>query len=304
MSALYSGEIIDAHMHLWDLKNNYYWLNEALPNFEKLVGDYSALRKNFLIQDYLAITAKHNITKAVHIEAFGFPEDPVNESKWIQQIADQYGLPNGTVAYVKLDDPHVEEVLSRHVECKNVRGIRMALNWHNKKYMQMTDRPDYMQDKSWLKGFALLAKYKLSFDLQVYDHQLSEAAILAKNFPDTQIILTHMGLPNDFTESDFKNWRERINQIAFYPNVSIKISRIGGIFQRKVPESLIMAYIQQAIEIFGTDRCLFGSNFPPDSLFYSFDELIHLIKKALVHLSYDDQQKIFYGIANRIYRLN
>jgi predicted TIM-barrel fold metal-dependent hydrolase len=299
----YHDEIIDSHMHLWDLKNSYPWLKEAIPSLEKMIGDYRSFRQNFLIEDYLALAKKHKVTKSVHLEASGFPEDPTQESSWLQKIADKYEFPNGIVAYAKLDDPNVAEVLKKHAVYRNVCGIRMQLNWHDTDYLRLTDRADYMQDQAWQHGFYLLSEYDFVFDLQIFDHQIPEAVVLAKTFPNIQIILEHMGWPTAFSDSDFHQWQERLKKIADCPNVSVKLSGIGCVFQKRISSERIKDYIIHAVKIFTPDRCVFGSNFPLDSLFYRFDEIISFMKNALTHLTYADQKKIFYDNDCRVYRL-
>ncbi len=161
---IYNDDITDAHMHLWDLANDYPWLKEPSANFEKMIGDYAKFRQNFFVKDYQEMSQGCRVTKTVNVEALGFPDNPVNETRWLQQQADQYGLSNAIVARVKLDLLQVEESLAANCEYKNMRGVRMILNWHDTPYLRMADRPDYMQDDQWLYGFSLLEKYNLSFD--------------------------------------------------------------------------------------------------------------------------------------------
>ncbi len=300
---MYEDEIVDTHMHFWNLSNDYPWLKEANPAIENLVGDYSSIRQNFLVKDYLALSAAHKITHSVHIDAFGFPEDPIAECAWNQQLADQEHYPHGIVAYANLHNPDIENILFRTVQHNNVRAIRMVLNYSEDPATCMTDRSDYMQDTTWLEGFSLLQKYQLSFELQIYDHQLHEATILAKQFPNTELTLEHLGWPRSFEEKDFIRWKEQIRALAACDNVSLKISGIGCVFQKKIPQEQIISYIQEAVNIFGEDRCYFGSNFPPDSLSYSFDELISIVKKAIKQLPYKTQRKIMHDNAIRYYRL-
>ena len=80
---MYTGPIIDTHMHFWDLANAYPWLNNRDPAIERLIGKYELLRHNFLAPDYFAMTRGWNVVKSVHIQAFGFPDDPVGETEWL-----------------------------------------------------------------------------------------------------------------------------------------------------------------------------------------------------------------------------
>jgi predicted TIM-barrel fold metal-dependent hydrolase len=150
---MYSGPVIDTHMHLWDLANGYNWLNHNDANFERLFGNYDPLKRNFLAPDYIAMTRDCNVVKSVHVQAFGFPDDPVGETTWLQGQADQYGYPQGIVAYANLTHPDMEETLRQHSRCANVRGIRMPLNYAEEAWRRMTDRGDYMRDAPMAQGF-------------------------------------------------------------------------------------------------------------------------------------------------------
>ena len=94
---MYNDKIVDTHMHLWDLKNNYPWLmNNAAPLIT-LGGNYDKLKQTFLVKDYVALTKNQNIAKSIHVEAFGFEGNPVLETQWLQKQADQFGFPHGIV---------------------------------------------------------------------------------------------------------------------------------------------------------------------------------------------------------------
>jgi predicted TIM-barrel fold metal-dependent hydrolase len=253
--------MIDTHIHLWDLANGYAWLSKADPAFEHLIGNYDRLRRSFLAPDYTALTHGYNIVKSVHIQAFGFPGHPVAETAWLQQQANQYGYPQGIVAYANLSDPQIEATLRQQCTWPNVRGIRMPLNYAQEPWRRMADRDDYMRDPQWRQGFALLSRYNLVFDLQMYDHQAPDAVALAQNFPDTTIVVEHLAWPIA-PATGFERWHQHLASLAAYPNVYLKLSGIGCVF-RHADHRLIQQYLQQAVTTFGADRCLFGSNCPP-----------------------------------------
>lgn len=299
---MYDGEIIDTHMHLWDLRNEYDWLNRAVPEFEKLIGHYDSLRHNFLPKDYQALVKHHNVVQSVHVQAFGFPADPVAETKWLQQQAQQHGFPHGIVAFANLSQIDVETVLQQHAAFANVRGIRMPLNYHETPYRRMADRGDYLSDQQWQKGFSLLEGYNLSFDVQIYDHQIEDVIALAMAFPNIKMIIEHLAWPTDLSPQGFSLWKTRIANLAKFPNVFMKVSGIGCVFQH-LEAKKINDYMYAALTLFGVDRCMFGSNCPPDTLFYSFDELMMFYKQALSIFSQDEQYKFFYLNAKKIYRL-
>lgn len=288
---MYQGQIIDTHMHIWDTANGYEWLPHLADG---------VLNHDFLIPDYLEMSKHQPISQTVHIECGGFPHHPVLETKWVQQQADLYGCPQGIVAFAKLDSADIETVLKEHSQYPNVRGIRMPLNFVEGCFG--ADRDDYMRDKAWLKGYALLSKYKLHFEMQIFDTQIPDACKIAQGFPDIPIVLEHLGWPLKSDDNYLYEWKQRLAQLAQYPNVFLKISCIGWIFQKN-NEAAIFPYIKEAVELFGIDRCVVGSNCPPDKIYLSFDQIFHIFRKALVNYSDLDQQKVFYGNARRIYRL-
>ena len=299
---MYSGPVIDTHMHLWDLANGYDWLSHNDANFERLFGNYDSLKRNFLAPDYIAMTRDCNIVKSVHVQAFGFPDNPVGETAWLQAQADQYGYPQGIVAYANLTDPDVEETLRRHCAYAIVRGIRMPLNYAKEAWRRMTAREDYMRDTQWRRGFGLLSGQGLSFDLQMYDLQTADAVNLAQRFPETTIIIEHLAWVLDLSSEGFDQWRQHLHALSQCSNVFLKLSGIGCVFRDSDP-GWIRQWLQQAVSCFGPKRCMFGSNCPPDTIFHDFKTLLRMYMEAFAGYSPDEQEAIFYGTARRVYRL-
>src|SRR3954447_6925190 len=83
--------IVDPHQHFWDLRRNYYpWLCDEQP-IPFRYGDYSAIRRNYMPPDYLADAGPYRIVATAHIEAEWAPADPVAETRWLAQLAEQHG---------------------------------------------------------------------------------------------------------------------------------------------------------------------------------------------------------------------
>jgi predicted TIM-barrel fold metal-dependent hydrolase len=186
-------EITDPHHHLWDLKANYYpWLTDLIS--VRVCGEYSTIRKDYLIEDFLKDASGVNIVRSVHVQAEHDPSDPVKETRWLQKIADRpdsRGFPHGMVAYADLSLPDIDAVLEGHCRHANVRGIRQML--HEAMADPKDPRPSLMEHPVWRKNFKLLKKYDLSFDLQVYYQQMEQAGQLVAEHPDIQFILCHTG---------------------------------------------------------------------------------------------------------------
>jgi predicted TIM-barrel fold metal-dependent hydrolase len=294
--------IIDAHQHFWDLERNYLpWLCDA-PMIPFRYGDYSALRRSYLPRDYFRDAAGHDVVKTVYVETEWDPRDPVGETRWLQEIIAQTGFPHAIVAGARLDAPDVEAVLAGHAAFPQVRGIRHKPRAASSPGEVQIGAPGSMGDPAWRRGYALLDEYALSFDLQTPWWHLAEAAELARDFPKTQIILNHTGLPADRSAEALAGWRKAMQTLASQPNVAVKISGLGQPGQPWTVESN-GPIVRDAISIFGVERCMFASNFPVDSLCADFDTIFTGFKAIVRDLTQVEQRELFSATATRIYRL-
>ena len=226
-------------------------------------GDYGALRRSYLPEDYFRDAAGHDVVGTVYVETEWDPRDPVGETRWLQEIIAASGFPTAIVAGARLDDPEVEAVLAGHAEFARVRGIRHKPRAAASPAEVRIGAPGSMGDPAWRRGYALLEKYGLSFDLQTPWWHLAEAAELARDFPQTQIILNHTGLPADRSADGLAGWRNAMQTLAAEPNVAVKISGLGQPGRPWTVEAN-GPVVRDTIAIFGVDRCMFASNFPVD----------------------------------------
>ena len=208
----------------------------------------------------------------MHVEVGWDPSDPVGETRWLQGVADRHGFPHGIVASAELHEAGVADVLEGHCESANMRGVRQLLLSHTDPLYNLCPRADLLTDPQWRAGFALLEEHGLSFDLQVYPHQMADAADLAAAFPGTQIVLDHAGLPIERESGGLERWRAGMAGLAAHPNVAVKISGLGQVDHHWTLES-IRPIVTETIELFGVERCLFASNFPIDSLYSDYGTL-------------------------------
>lgn len=293
---------IDAHQHFWDLgRNPYPWLQDAEP-IPFRYGDYSALRRNYLPADLARDTEGYAPIKTVHIEAEWDRASPADETKWLTTLAAATGWPTACVAHAALDRADVEAVLAAQASYALVRGIRHKPVTSATRSDARRGVPGSMDDERWRKGFALLERHQLSFDLQAPWWNLDQAADLAREFPATQIIVNHTGLPADRSPEGLVGWRHALEAVARQPNVAIKISGLG---QRDRPwtQEANVPVIRETIAIFGADRCMFASNFPVDSLVASYETLLAGFLAAIADRSPDERKMLLHDNAARIYRL-
>ncbi|HEX2528026.1 MAG TPA: amidohydrolase family protein [Geminicoccus sp.] len=296
-------QVVDPHMHLWDLETHRYpWLQ---PPGDMFIGDYHAIAKTHLLEDFLADAGSIQVQKIVHIDAGHDPSDPLGETRWLQAIADDptsNGMPNAIVAGADLSKPDVERLLAAHAEHRNMRGIRQILNVHPDKRLDFVGR-QLMADDGWRKNFKLLAKYGLSFDLQIYPDQMAAAAGLAAGNPDIPIILNHTGMFADRNSvQGWRIWRDGMRLLAGQANVSVKLSGLGMLDHHWTVESL-RPYVLEAVDAFGTERAMFASNFPVDRLFSSYEQLWQAFATIVADMSEAEKAALFRTNAERVYRI-
>lgn len=295
--------IIDAHQHFWDLGRNYLpWLCDE-PMIPFRYGDYSAIRRTYLPEDYRRDTQDYRVVGSVFIETEWDPATPVQETRWVHELAEREGLPSVMVAQARLDQPDVEDVLAAHCAYPRVRGIRHKPRAAPSPNEVETGVPGSMGDPTWRRGFAQLAAHGLSFDLQSPWWHFHEAADLAASHPDIQIIINHTGLPADRSEAGLQGWRKAMSAVAGQSNVAVKISGIG------VPDSpwtvgLNRRVVLETIECFGVERCMFASNFPVDSLVASFATLFDGFLTITESFSEAERLKLFHDNARHFYRID
>jgi predicted TIM-barrel fold metal-dependent hydrolase len=294
--------IVDPHMHLWDLSRHYYsWLqDDPLPN--NPAGDVTPIaNRSYGIDDYLADSADWDVRAVVHVEC-GLPKkDQLSETDWLQSLAKARGYPQGIVAGASLDDREVEPLLEAHAARANVRGIRQIINWHADPTKTYTAR-DLIDDPAWRRGFALLARYGLAFDLQLYPSQMPAAARLAAEHPGTPLIINHAGMPTDRDTAGIEAWRSGMALLAAEPNVAVKISGLGMVDRAWTVDS-IRPFVLTTIELFGVDRAMFASNFPVDRVHGAFGAHYGAYDAITNAFSASERARLFGETARKIYRL-
>ncbi|MGF6760326.1 putative TIM-barrel fold metal-dependent hydrolase [Paraburkholderia sp. GAS33] len=296
-------QVVDPHIHLWDLKTHHYpWLANPGVSF---VGDARELKHDYLLADLLREAGEIQILKVVHVEANHDPADPVEETRWLQGLANEAGsrgMPNGIVAGVDLSAPNAAQVLEGHAAFANTRGIRQILNVHENKLFDYIGR-HLMRDSVWRENFALLRRYDMSFDMQIYPSQMDEAVALAQAHADTQFIINHAGMFVDRSSvAGYRAWRDGMRKLAGCPNVAVKLSGFAMFDHQWTVESL-RPYVLETIDTFGVERAMFASNFPVDRLFGSYEDLWRAYASIVADASVAEKDALFRRNAERVYRI-
>lgn len=309
-------EICDAHHHLWDRGGQCY-----------------------LTEEFAADTRGHHVTSSVYVECLSnYREDgpeelrPVGETEYVAEITTEsqsqgsVQIAAGIVGFADLTlGGAVREVLTAHLEASDrFRGIRYATAWDaSDKVHNAHTKPtqNLMADPAFREGFSCLSELGLTFDAWLYFHQIPEITDLARTFPETSIIINHVGGPvgvgpyADRREEVFGIWRGHIGELAKCENVTVKLGGLTmalagfGWHKRETPAistelaDAMAPYYLACIEAFGPDRCMFESNFPVDSTGASYTVLWNAFKRVAKDFSADEKRALFRHTAVRIYRL-
>lgn len=282
---------IDAHIHFYDLQHpdlRYSWLEPAFVH--PVIGNINGIKAlEFHPANYQAETRFSGVAGAVHVQAALGSETPELESDFVEQVATDWELPFVLVGDARMQAPEVEATLAKHAEHTRFRGIRDFA------------QGDYLVDPDFHRGYALLAKYGMSYDLDAVWQDLGKAARLAAKFPDTNLILCHAGFPQERTEGYLADWRRGLGEMAAQENTLCKISGLGMVDQRWTLESL-RPWVLGCIDAFGVDRCMFASNWPVDRLFSSYPDLVAAYRSIVSDFTPQEQSKLFADNARRWYR--
>ncbi len=309
--------ICDAHHHLWDHPGDRYLLDELMAD----------------------LSGGHRVLETVFVECKSEyrtdgPEEirPVGETESVREIADEAarkGLPSVAAAIVSHADftlgSRVAAVLEAHLAAsENVRGTRQVTASHQSKDVYLAAYnapPEQLLDSRFREGYGCLRQYALHFDAWLYYPQLPELVSLAKAFPDTVIIVNHIGGligigPYQGRRDEvFREWQQAIEMLASCANVVVKLggfgmprSGFGWAGQATPPGSTEIAkaiapYCEWCIEKFGVDRSMFESNFPVDKKSFSYTVLWNAYKRVTERYSAEERNALLRDTALKVYRI-
>jgi predicted TIM-barrel fold metal-dependent hydrolase len=294
-------KVVDPHIHLWDTaKVSYPWLVSPTVAYS---GDNRKLPQHHDVATFLQSARTIEVLKTVNVEAN--PADSLAEAKWLQTLADtseNQGHPHGIVASVDLSKSDAPRLLEALIACRNLRGIRQILNTHHEPRYQYVSH-NYLSDPEWCTNLRRLAKYNLSFDLQIYPHQVSAALHAIDANAGLLFILNHAGMFVDRNNvQGYKEWRDGLRRLASRENVAIKLSGFAMFDHHWTVESL-RPYVLEAIDTFGPRRCMFASNFPIDGLHSTYERLWCAYAEITSGASETERASLFRDNAIHFYRL-
>lgn len=261
-------EWIDAHHHLWDLSRiQYPWL--LAKGEVRFFGQPDPIRKNYLEADYREDTAGR-ISRSVHVQVGARPGLEVEETAFVDEcsLSTNGRFPAAAVVAIDLGQPDIEEELEIQTGFAVTRGVRHMIG---KSAEENPSLPPFIAN-TWIKNWQRVASRDLSFDLQLTEEQYPEVLDALEKVPQLRVAICHLASPWDRSPEGFKRWQSWMKRFAALPNAVMKISGLN-MYTKRWDEQELYRWAGAALEIFGAERCMLGSNFPVDRLYVSYDTL-------------------------------
>ena len=273
--------IIDSHVHFWkfDRKKDS-WIS----------ADKKLLRQNYL-PEQLEINLRRNaVDGCVAIQA----SQSELETHFLVELSETQPIIKAVVGWVDLQADNVPARVEYFYQYPLIKGYRHIVQSEPEGFLL---RPEFK------RGIRELSSLGLSFDLLVNPSQLAEAAKLVSAFPEQAFVIDHCAKP-DIGNQKLAEWEPLVRQIAAYPNVCCKVS---GLFTetkwKEWSAGDFYPYLDVVFDAFGTDRIMYGSDWPVMLLSGIYIQWKSLLEKYMENFSEEERQKVFGLNAIRFYKI-
>ncbi len=272
---------IDAHQHFWHYDPaEYGWIDETM----------TPLRRDFLPGDLLPELRASGFDACVAVQA----RQTLDETRWLLSLASEHSFVAGVVGWVDLQAADVERRLAAIAGEPKLIGVR---------HIVQAEPDGFLDGPAFRRGIALLERFELAYDILVYARQLPAAIRFASAFPDQRFVLDHLGKP-DIRGGGFDPWRRDLDRIASLPNVWAKLSGlVTEADWTRWTAADVRRYIHAALDAFGADRLMIGSDWPVCTLAATYAATMDLVVGALGDRSRDERDAVLGGTAHRFWHL-
>lgn len=274
---------LDAHQHFWEYNvAEYGWIGEEMKT----------IRQSFLPENLEPLLVQSGLDGCIAVQA----RQSLTETEWLLQLADRHECIKGVVGWVDLCSDEVRNQLELFASKPYLKGVRHVIQ----------DEPDldYVLREDFQRGISLLKEYDLAYDLLVSKEQLPYAVELVKTFPEQRFVLDHLAKP-DIKSGIISPWKEALESLAAQPNACCKLSGMvtEADWANWTPKDFT-AYLNIAIEAFGAERLMFGSDWPVSNVSATYSEVYGLINSHINALPILDQQMILGGTCAAFYQIS
>ena len=275
--------MIDAHQHFWRFDpNRDTWITDEMHK----------VRRDFLPLDLQPVLQANGIDGCIAVQA----DQSEEETEFLLLLAQTNPFIKGVVGWIDLQSPSLDENLSQYKKYAKLKGFRHVLQGE-------TDRA-LMLKPGFKRGIAALGKHGYTYDILIYPDQLGYTKDFVAAFPDQPFVLDHIAKPHIKDRYITDEWKDAIHAVASYPNLYCKISGMvtEADWYNWKPEHF-KVYIDTVVEAFGTNRIMYGSDWPVCLVAASYDQVIGIVRDHFAQFSKDEQAAFFGGNAIKFYNV-
>ncbi len=274
--------IIDTHHHFWNYNPiEFDWIDDNMAN----------IRKNFLPTDLKKTISDANVDGVISVQARQITE----ETEWLLQLASENEFIKGVIGWVPLASNNIQEVLEKYASSKWLKGVRHVV--------QGEPDPEFILGKDFNAGVKLLKAFNLIYEILIFEHQLPNTIRFVDQHPNQKFVLDHIAKPA-IRNNKITDWAKNIRELARRENVSCKIS--GMVTEANFKEwtvKQLQPYFDVVLESFGTERLMFGSDWPVCLAAVQYKNWVEIVKNQISEFFQMEQDQILYKNAVKIYQL-
>ncbi len=275
-------QAIDAHQHFWKYH----------PVRDHWISDKMDILKRDFLPDHLApLLRDNNMSGCIAVQANETDEETI----FLLDLAAKFDFIKGVVGWIDLESPDIERKLETYAKDRKLKGFRHML--------QSQQQRDGMLRPAFIRGIGLLEQYNFTYDFIILPDQLPYAATLAAAFPTQRFVIDHLAKPAIKT-GDIHQWKTAMLRIAKCKNVYCKLSGlVTEADWHNWKKEALYPYFDFIVKTFGTDRIMFGSDWPVCLLAAGYDEVTDLALHYFSAFSETEQRLFFQQNAERFYHL-
>ena len=272
---------IDSHQHFWKfdpVRDS--WIDETMSN----------IQRDFLPEDLLPILNENQFSGCVAVQASQSEE----ETHFLLELASKNDFIKAVVGWVDLRDENISDRLQHFTAHKKLKGFR---------HVVQGEADDFMYGEAFRRGIKALSAFYYTYDILIFERQLSAAISLVSDFPDQKFVVDHIAKP-DIKSGSINSWKKGIEEIAKYDNVWCKISgMVTEADWKNWKAEDLKPYLDVIFENFSIDKILYGSDWPVLNVASDYHEVVKTLEDYISKFSFEDQNKIWFENANSFYNL-
>ncbi|MFL5746366.1 MAG: amidohydrolase family protein [Niastella sp.] len=275
------ASVIDSHVHFWKYdKKTYDWIDNSMKT----------LQQDYLPEHLALVSRRNNVDGVVAVQA----TQSETETHFLVELAKTHSIIKGVVGWIDLQADNIAERLQYFSQYPIIKGYR---------HVVQGEPLDFLARPNFRRGVAALKAFNYTYDILIFHNQLQPAIDFVRAFPDQPFVIDHCAKP-DIRHKQIDDWRTGIQEIAQFPNVCCKLS---GLFTetnwKEWSAADFFPYLDVVFEAFGTNRLLFGSDWPVMLLSGIYVQWKSLLEKYMERFPAEEREKVFGSNAIQFYNL-